>query len=397
MNGEDYALTRMFSSDANLSERLLWVITRSIEQYSTWNARLGELNAILQLSLPHTLKVLLQILAFFGFCFYISTVFNLNSSKRHIRTFLLAVLLVLTLVPSFELFFWGTVNAGYLQPILLSFPALYFYNSEKKLLEVQRTSLLTLCSLCLLLLGMSFENVAPALIIYMLLSLFLYGKMREAKLYIPILFLSLGWFYLMMAPSTSFRQAYYHDLFGSDYSSISYIIKRVVNVIYVFFEYCWLLFLAFLTSAYFLRNKVKSKFEIILPVVLSTVIVGSCILSPYTEPRAFLLAWIIMLSFVCRALSICLNEMNEAFSRKIIVVLSGISFSIMLYTFSVYSDFSAQVKFRDKSILTQNNCNGFQLREIESNAPYRIINNREEWVLASLGHMSNYYGCSLVK
>ena len=51
MNGEDYALTRIFENESFLS-RLTWIAERSQQQMSEWNARLGEQLAIFWLSMP---------------------------------------------------------------------------------------------------------------------------------------------------------------------------------------------------------------------------------------------------------------------------------------------------------------------------------------------------------
>ncbi|MGL4337077.1 MAG: hypothetical protein ACRCST_09270 [Turicibacter sp.] len=36
-----------------------------------------------------------------------------------------------------------------------------------------------------------------------------------------------------------------------------------------------------------------------------------------------------------------------------------------------------------------------EISRIESTGGYRFINNREEWVMASMQHMKNYYGCEI--
>ncbi|MGL4336177.1 MAG: DUF6056 family protein, partial [Turicibacter sp.] len=208
MNGEDYALTAIFRQGDDFIYRISWAFSRALLQYQTWNARLGELNAIFQLSFPSYIQILFSTLSFIGFVCFIALVFFSDGNNRKIKI-MISIPVVVVFIPSFEVFFWKTVNMGYLQPILLSFPCLYFFNSKEKLNELLVGDFKFIVAVfSLFLLGLSFENVAPALVIYMILSMLLYNKLRVIKLYFLILAILAGWGLLMTAQSTSIRTEY---------------------------------------------------------------------------------------------------------------------------------------------------------------------------------------------
>lgn len=397
INGEDYALTAMFNNDVTFYERIIWVFYRAIEQYKNWNARLGELNAIFQLSLPFYLQLTLSSLSFLGAVYFVASVFLFDFKYRGCL-WLIAILVIITLTPSFEVFFWKTVNASYLQPILLSFPSLYYFNSVKKLNLLLSSNIRVLfSSVTLLFLGLSFENVAPALILYMLSSIYLYRSLGRVKLYIPIFFLLVGWLFLMTAKSTIIRTEFYHQVYQSDYANISYIIERIYNILHVFFDTSGLTFTFFSVSFIYLWRCRVNKIELILPVGLSCLVVGSTILSPYTEPRAFLLVWLIMLSYITIALSMFLRN-NKSISEYIVFMLSLWSFCIMSYSLDVYKNFSDAVGHRNYNILLAKSFGCKKpiiINVIGTSAGYRYINNREAWLRFSEKHISNYYGCNI--
>src|SRR5688572_27539073 len=215
MNGEDYALTKLFT-DASLLDRVTWAIEKSIDQSTHWNARLGEQFSIFWLSMPGALFAIANLIAISSFVFLIALFATPQDKWRRntlIVTSFLAITACFLLWPRLEVFFWRTTAAGYLQPLVLTLLFLLpFYSlpSCRFFLGSWRGSVIffVLGLLC----GLSFENIPPALLPYMVLITYRHLTEKtdfSARLGMATLFYFLGWVLLMIAPSTAARTAYY--------------------------------------------------------------------------------------------------------------------------------------------------------------------------------------------
>ena len=174
MNGEDYALTRIFENESFLS-RLTWIAERSQQQMSEWNARLGEQLAIFWLSMPEIYFLIASTLTFVAFNFLVSSVYS--GTKEVIEKTAISICLIFLLWPRMEVFFWKTANAGYFQPIVLSLICIYFYSREEILTKLLESKInLTIVSIVAFLSGLSFENTPIAVSFYMLVSFSLLKK-----------------------------------------------------------------------------------------------------------------------------------------------------------------------------------------------------------------------------
>jgi len=394
--GEDFGLSKLFNNEGAI-QRLLWAIDRAIYQASNWNARLGELNAIIQLSLP---KVLF-IISSFASLILLNSIISVSLFKSHFTSkFFISLGALFVFWPGMEVFFWKTVNAGYLQPMLLSFPCLYFYNRRDTLEQLNRnTFLLAVSSVLLFMLGFSFENVAPALVIYALFSMWLYKKIGLVKLYIPLVFMISGWWMLMSMPSTAYRSNFYKEMFSSDYSNYEYVLSRVIDVVLVFFQSTFSLFLAALIASLYLFRVRGKTIELLLPLIPIVLVVGSIILSPYTEPRSFLLAWVIMFCYVVEGLHAFFMQ-NKNYGTYVILALYVSSFYILIKAYNIYDEFSYQANNRHHEIILniEKGCNiPTNVNEIinKENYTYKYINNRDEWYLGNLDQISRFYGCTV--
>ncbi|WP_208526137.1 hypothetical protein, partial [Escherichia coli] len=63
LQGEDFGLSRYFTSQGVI-DRLIWAFYKSVNQITTWNARLGEQIAIYALSMPDLFFIFMASLSF---------------------------------------------------------------------------------------------------------------------------------------------------------------------------------------------------------------------------------------------------------------------------------------------------------------------------------------------
>lgn len=397
MNGEDFALTRIFRSEG-FFYRLAWVTDRSYKQITTWNARLGEQLAIFWLSMPKVCFTIASIVSFVGLNFLISTVYS--GVKDAKSKTVISTCLIFAIWPGLEVFFWRTANAEYLQPILLSLICIYFYNSEESIKKLIGNKIkLFFVSFVAFLAGLSFENVPIAVSFYMLMSfLLLKQKKKNMVSLLPIATMMLGWFILITAPSTTIRRLYYKNAFNIPDYSVGYILARLHNVVGVFFSTSSVIFAVSIVALFYILFNSRNNNRAYLAVISAVMVVGSVIATPYTEPRSFLLAWVLMLATVVEATYIALEKIK--LSRIVILLLFFLSMAYEVKTFFIYSEFATQLDERENYILknvgTQACSDGIEIRQIHFNYSYRYINNRDEWYHENPKFISNYYGCKIL-
>ena len=169
LNGEDYAFTRI-SEHESFFIHVNWILSRSHDQIIGWNARLGEQLAIFWLNVPKIYFILAATITFVVLSFLVATL--LTRSVNLIYITCISICTMFALWPGMEMFFWGTVNAGYLQPIVLTLVCIYLYRSDEAIYNLVRSKLLLVAAtLVSFLAGISFENTPIAVIFYMAISL----------------------------------------------------------------------------------------------------------------------------------------------------------------------------------------------------------------------------------
>jgi hypothetical protein len=404
MNGEDYGLSLPLSATTNL-DRIGSIAAFVWNHAIHWNARLGECLAIIELNLPRYLYVLIQSAASAAF---ISATSMLAVGNRRERTGLLATTILSTGVtylawPKLEIFFWETVAAGYLQPLVFILFLVLIAGNTGARENVARSPAKTVGYLCLgLVCGFSFENVSPALVVYLLVLAFITWSRHgpEWRLLISIsIAVGVGWVALMIVPSTSYRQHFYRELFHTSPWSISQVLGRAVDVASVFLSISWPLIILAILGLFAIakaERTLRKDFDLILlliPAVLST---GAVLFAPYTEPRAFVFSWAIMLAIAIRGA----HRLADKQFVLLAIAASMVAIPVAGYTLSTYAEFAVGSKIRSNYIedaLGTPACStGLPIDALKSSAPSRILNNREEWVFNSLNQVSTYFGCNLV-
>nr|WP_275423113.1 DUF6056 family protein [Modicisalibacter sp. MOD 31.J] len=400
--GEDFAFPRHYG-EVGWGERLAWIAHKIPEQTASWNARLGEQLAIVWLNLPAWLFWLVALAAFVAFCTLIALVW---SGRRDLPLKLTLTLgLMFALWPGLEIFFWKTANAGYLQPIVLSLVCIVAYRSDASVTALAGRPW-RLAGLCLVAAGAgySFENVPMALALYMALAWWLSPRRRVAwPALLPVGAMLAGWATLMAMPSTAHRRAFYLDANDVHDMGPAYYWQRAGEVTDTFFDTTGLLFALVVVSLVFLavqqrRGRLAYDRRVWWTILPAVLVVGSMLAAPYTEPRAFSLAWALMFAVVIEAAGVACRRWRWAGALCALALL--VSAGLAIKTLTIYEDVSRSFDAREARILERLGTpaceTGVAVRERHFDYPYRYFNNRDDWYRWSLWHVGNYYGCKLV-
>ncbi len=403
LNGEDFGLSRL-GGYGRFTETLLWIGHRSAFQMAHWNARLGEQLAIFWMAMPGPWFTAASMVAFAGLCWCIAAI--ARQSIRFDRAFLSGWLVASSLCwlvwPRMEMFFWRTAAAEYLQPLVLNLlVALVFVADDFRLTVTRSPYRVAAAAAVALLAGMSFENVPPALLVYFawrVLRIRRQGGGRIWSLLSLAAVYSLGWIALLMAPSTKLRIAYFNALFHVPMMSFAYLAGRARDVVNVFrlssfellvvFSCC--LLLGFLRPRA-VKKQLLASLEFLLPGLLSC---ASLAFAPYSEPRSFALLWVAMLVSV-----VCVFGQWESVNIPALV-LAVLALGAAAGVYGDYARFGEQANRRFDTIVAnigQPACaTGLEVPRLRTGASLRILNNRDEWVAASLNQVDHYFGCHVV-
>ncbi|WIX33803.1 DUF6056 family protein [Salinicola sp. JS01] len=314
--------------------------------------------------------------------------------------------LVFPLWPGLELFFWQTVVAGYLHPLILNLICLVAFTSAARIRALSaRPGLLVVSTVIAFLAGFSFENMPVAVAIYLLVA---WGSLPDRwkqvrALWVPLGMLT-GWAALMLMPSTAYRRAFYRDIYGVGDTDLGYYLGRAWDVTMTFFGTAWPLILAALVALAwlaFLHRGALTRYDprvwyLLLPAILT---VGSVAAAPYTEPRAFLLTWVIMWAFVTEALD-RLWQAGEIRRAVVALVLAVSSMGFGSWVVLIYNDVSTAFDAREARIIEHLNTpscqQGLAIAPLSFDYGYRYFNNRDAWTIQNLDPIgSSYYGCRL--
>lgn len=403
LQGEDFAFARRFV-DGDAGARLAWMLEKWPDQFLHWNARLGEQLAIFWLNLPAGWYLVAACLAFVALHALVAALFSLQAGWR--TRLMLSMGLIFLFWPRFEVFFWKTANAGYLHPLLLNLLCVAAFMSADRVRRVAtRGRYRALLCLVGFLAGFSFENVPLAVAAFLLVSWgLLADRWRHWRALLPALSIVAGWGALMLVPSTAYRRSVYRELYSVGDTNLGYYLARAGEVSLAFLETTWPLLAASLLALVVLvawqrRGEVRQDprtWWLVLPAVL---VVGSVAAAPYTEPRAFLLAWVLMLAVVVEAAYRLWQGGGPG--RGVVIVLLAVSLGAAVKTWSIYRDVAAQFDAREQRVidhLGSESCEekpGLSIDSIEPDYPARYFNGRDAWTLQNQQPFESYYGCWL--
>jgi hypothetical protein len=309
---------------------------------------------------------------------------------------------VFTLWPAMDVFFWRTTQAGYLQPSLIYLALIACVlnwkgrDSRPQVLEV------ALLSCGSFLAGLSFEN-SPVVLgaIFVVLAFRVPFKPFEWRILIPISSLFLGWLLLVTAPSTTFRREFFRSQANiEEYTPTYYLFVRLPDVVLRLLQSSWVLILfALLASALLLVLKVQIH-KVFVAWTALVVNVVSLIPAPYTEPRTFMISWVLLIVLVIIALlEVSQRSVSSKFGIAVALVFSCIATAT--YMAPGHEAFASKMSERNhiiRSLVGEEPCaKGLEIERIDVGLPARFLNNRDDWIFTSLDQASAHYNCLLVE
>ncbi|MFC0266592.1 DUF6056 family protein [Kushneria aurantia] len=414
LNGEDYAFARPFEV-WQWGARFDWIVFKIGVQFSDWNARFGEQLAIIWLNMPSVVFWLLALGAFVALNLVMAALpepgpGTRGSASRDAFWVRLgwSLGLLFLLWPGFELFFWKTIIAGYLTPMVLCLLTILPFTTAGRLRNMTSSGRrLTAGAVVAFLAGWSFENVPVALVVYMLVSwLLLPDRFRQWRALLPLGALLAGWTMLMLVPSTMHRIHYYREIFGITTTGPAYYLDRAGQVTATFFDTAWPLFLFAVMALIGLvllhrtgRMRRDVRFWLLMLPALLTV--GSVASAPYTEPRSFMFAWVIMFAFVIEGARLAWHY-RPSLRWLLVLGLCGALFTqgVVLGTYQRVDEiFDKRIAYiqspANQAVCSNATEQRLAIAPIEVDIPYRLFNNRDGWVTGNLDAIGTYYGCQL--
>jgi hypothetical protein len=396
LNGEDYALGTLDIGQAT-DERLHVFYEKAYHQWRWWNARFGEMLSIFFLSFPRWVFNLSIIPFLFSF-FYLISIIATGKSKGFWLTYSLSIAAFFILWPRYEVIFWRTGAANYFIPMVGYLYVIYTVINQGYHSLITRSPVRAVLTAAIALIcGMSFENLPPALVIFIILhrALDANGWAWRALLMdlMVISALLIGWWLLLSAPSTTVRTSWYREHLGYA-PSVSYYLARAKDVLATYWAVSLPITISGVASTIYLiwSGGIRKHTDILILALTSVLVAGSIILAPYTEARAFSFVWVICLVATIRAIT----SLN-VWAPQVITILLAIPF--VAVTFVTYQRFDASVSARDAAIragIGKPSCEGsFRIPLIVSPAPTWMLYNREDWVSGQLHQVREFYSCNV--
>lgn len=397
LNGEDFGLTKHMAGES-FENRFAFIVYKSSTQIALWNARLGEQLAIFWLSWPRLYFTLAAVVTFTLFNYLLAT--TASDGTRRVEKTAISMAAIFALWPGMELFFWSTANAGYLQPLVLFLVCIYFYRNEQAVSQLNRSSkrVYFVC-VAAFFAGLSFETVPIAVLAYLALTVFFCKeKLITVRTIAPLIAMATGWALLIAAPSTFIRRAYYANVYKKEGYSVEYLLMRATDVLEVFQRTTQPLLIVYVVASLYLARRRQLWKPLFFLFVTAFLTVFSISAAPYTEPRAFSLAWALMYSVVLAAVFEVIAKYKSA-RLFLVLILAGLLY-FPFATYSMYSQFSNEMNARDamiRSRVSAGECQqGITVKAVTTPYTYRYLVNRDEWYKSSANQVSIYYNCKVV-
>lgn len=412
--GEDYVLVAYspFFPPESSSVLIENVLSRILYQMQTWNVRLGEQFSIIFSCMDCGLFHILNSLAAIYYIWLVLLYAHRGHCKisESIWCVFIAFSTILLFQPAIgEVFFWRTGSSNYLWALIIlltfAYPVCCLFLDNHNIIETSiiKTVFLTILGFFA---GFTNENtVVTVWILYIIVIIVRNVRRinRPVWLYTSFVSFTIGFVFMLKAPSTSIRIAYYNQLFGTQYIGLFGYLRRIPIVTLRFFTdnstliiitvIC--LMIAFICYRTKLRRNNSTEKLSIAPVVLlllSSVSCAALVMSPYIETRSFFLPDFLM--------TVCVAYYSEylvyAFKQKkgllitLIIVFLFLDFFYMIQFYRVYKSYYGFCEQRTAEISISDE--PFFWREYPGPYSNRILTTREDYCIDNQKALTSYYG-----
>lgn len=417
--GEDFVLSVLPRNENfhSVGDFLWSVAARIYDQMTGWNVRLGEQLSIAFSCLSKPIfNVLNSLIALYYLWLVCRYAFKWKAAGGDILWGIgVAFAAVITFQPALgEVFFWRTGSANYLWAlcILLTFALPMRYYLSRESLDVISGSKIRLIGLTVLgfFAGFTNENTVGAIVL-LYVGVFLYQKSQRKKLplwvYTSFCSLLAGFLFMLLAPSTAHRSAFYNQMFGISEPGLRLYLSRIPAVILRFFkDNCALVLLTlgclFLSALAWKRVKARGEAETCsIPgcleplgwLLLTAISCGALIISPYIETRAFLFSdfmMVVCIVYYSRVAITCLGWQRLFCLAETAILVACAPCAAEIY--HAYREYGA---FCDRRIAAVELCREEPFMWGEYAGPYfgRILTTREDYLYLGdrSGTLSQYF------
>jgi hypothetical protein len=408
--GEDYALLP-FSPSENIHFGIVMfqkMISRIQSQMLGWNVRVGEQLSIMFGCFDKVVFDICNSLISLYFIFLVELYAfkdKRSLTKKIITTYIVFLLLVSIQPVLGEIFFWRTGSTNYLWAIclLLTFilPLRYYVGSNR--VDIIDGSRIKMCILIVMgfFAGFTNENtVGTFWILY--ISVMVYNKMKKIStplwVYLSFVSYTLGFVFMLKAPSTAYRIAYYNRVYGITELSIADYIERTRNIIKSFFStnyrYVIIMILSFVLSMFWnekrhILNRIEHSENVFL-LLLSSVSCGALIFSPYIETRSFLLADFMMLVCIVYYVNFLIEQISvKKYIYSILLIITAVPLLFsMTKIYKVYREYNNFCELRESAAVLSNEEFFWGYYGVQTS---RILTTRENYLMGNEYYLDNYF------
>lgn len=412
--GEDYALLSFYPSE-NIHfgiELFSKMGARILLQINGWNVRVGEQLSIFWGCFDKHHFDFFNSLMFLYFLFLIRIYAFKNNyrTREALISLFTSVVLLFLFQPAFgEIFFWKTGSTNYLWAIclLLTFalPLRFYIGAECIDIIGNSKAKQLLFTFLGFFAGVTNENTVGTfwlLYLFVVFISFVQKKSLPHWIYSTFLSYTAGFVYMLKAPSTAIRMAYYKSAYNIGSLTLKDYLNRATAIIFSFFSanYAYVLIcLIFLLISFYINEKNHAVdrlhfSESLLFLLLSSLSCGALILSPYIELRAFLLTDFMLL--VC--ISYHLNYIISYASKMLQKIFYGAGFLTAVCFFmtasSIYNEYCNYYSFcktREQSILQSSDA-VVSWEVYHGTIASRTLNTREDYLQYNTEYLERYYG-----
>lgn len=414
--GEDFVLNVLPYNGTfkGFGDVLRKLVSRVYDQMTGWNVRMGEQLSIvfscLDKPIFNILNSLINVYYLVLICLY---AFKWKATHGKLLWGLGAsFVVVLNFQPALgEIFFWRTGSANYLWALclLLTFALPMRYYLSRESMDIISGSRIRLVGLTVLgfFAGFTNENTVGAIVL-LYAGMILCQKLQKRKLptwvYISFCSLSAGFLFMLKAPSTAFRTAFYNQMFGITNPGIRLYLSRIPTVILRFFKDnrnmvgltigCLLLGFLFWKRTENTPGKKESRCIHLEPLgwlLLTSLSCGALIISPYIETRAFLFSDFMMNVCIVYYSYLAISSLRKQ-SLLWLVEATILVLSIPCAV-GIYDTYRKYGAFCDQRIAAVELCEEkpFVWGEYASLDPSRILTTREEYCHDKSENLSWYF------